>query len=59
MNTVNQMAHKSVDAFIASTVTMLDIFGEVEVKLAPAFGGETLEIKTIEDLDNLKQKFAA
>lgn len=59
MITVNQLAHSSAEAFLQTVQNMLDIFGEVEVNIAPAFGGDTVTIASARDMDDLRKLFQA
>lgn len=49
MNEVNQLAAASNASYLESVRTMLDIFGEVQANLAPAFGGQSIPIRNADD----------
>ena len=57
MNEVNHMAAKNNEAFLSNVKVMFEIFGEVRANLSPAFGGQSLEIRTDEDLQSLEEIF--
>jgi hypothetical protein len=53
MNEVNHAAAKSNADFLKTVSTMRDIFGIVQANVAPAFGGQSLIIKTNQDFATL------
>ena len=53
MNEVNHAAAKSNADFLKTVSTMRDIFGEVQANVAPAFGGQSLIIKTDQEFADL------
>jgi hypothetical protein len=55
MNEVNHMAAKSNTDFLKTVSTMRGIFGDVQANVAPAFGGQSLIIKTDQDFANLSE----
>ena len=56
LNEVNHLAHGSTESFVASVETMFEIFGEVQANVAPALGGESIPIRTPDDLQRFKEK---